>query len=383
MGAMTRQVRWTICYLMTFWIITVSTNAGSLRKLWEVNLKDGIKEIEHSKVRKPTVFALRFSPNGQHIAVVVEAYLPEGSERECNHVLVVPVQRSNAPIRQFEISAGVTDLDHSNRWVSFDWTAAGDAIVVGGELVRFTDPRPCGLTLGPIENAFAEEGRIARFLLLDKDCSVDAHWKFGSDWIVKDVSIERTLLCISRPVHWGPQDLVAAEAARISGLSNEVIIVEPITGKILQHWPPSAMPDGEVKFGDNGRVICDARTVEARGKMPVRCWDVDTGRLIAEAATISGGAPIAVAARATRAIASDYHHAGIPFTDSFKEVLKRRTVWDFKTNQEVASWKPDLQPYDIGMEPVTESWFAFSISADGLYVAEGGNGILRLYKIEP
>ncbi len=378
------QFRQSIRYSAIFWVVAASSNAGSLRTLWEINLKDSIKELEHAKVREPTVFALRFSPDGQNIAVVVEQYALDGSEGWSNHLLVVPVRRSNEAIHQFEISAGTTELDYPNRWVGFEWTAAGDAIVVGGEVVRLTDRKPCGFTLGaPIRNPFAEEGRIAKFLLLDRACSAGADWKFASDWILKDVSIDRSLICISQQVRWGPQDVVAAEAARISGRSNEVLIVEPITGRVLQHWPPSVMPDGEVKFGDSGRVICEAATVESPGKVPVRCWDVNTGKQIAEAVSIRGGAPMVVAARATRAIASDYRRSGVPLTDSFREVLKRRTVWDFKTGLELASWKPELQPYDVGLEPVTKWWSAFAISADGQYVAEGGNGILRLYQIKP
>jgi hypothetical protein len=42
-----------------------------------------------------------------------------------------------------------------------------------------------------------------------------------------------------------------------------------------------------------------------------------------------------------------------------------------------------LQSYDIGLEPVKKEWFAFTMSPDGQFIAEGGNGVLRLYKIDP
>jgi len=143
------------------------------------------------------------------------------------------------------------------------------------------------------------------------------------------------------------------------------------------------MPAGEIKFADSGHVICEASVTETRGRAPVRCWQVDTGKQIAESAGINGGAPLAVAGHSTRTVASDYRRSGVPLTDSFRAVLQRRTVWDFKTGKELASWKPELQPYDIGVGPVQKEWSAFSISADGQYVAEGENGFLRLYKIEP
>jgi hypothetical protein len=378
---MTKQVRWLIFFMVAFCVVTARTDAGSLLKLWEINLRDNIKEIEHSKIGLPTVFALRFSPDGQHIAVIIEEYHPGGGESPATHLLVVPVRHSNGSVRQFEVRAGAEDLGHTFGWSGFQWTAASDAIVVEGELLRLTDRKSCA-TLGSIVNSFAEEARIAQFLLRDNNCSANANWKFSNDWILNDISMERSLLCVSQPLHWGARELVAAETARIAGLSNEILVVDPFTGKILQRWPPSVI-QGDVKFGDSGRVICGARTVEAGGRLALRCWDIDSGRQIAEAATINGGAPIAAATRASRAVASDFRRSGIPFTDSFKEVLRRRAVWDFKTGRELAFWKPELQPYDIGLEPVGREWSAFAISADGQYLAEGGNGILRFYKIEP
>jgi hypothetical protein len=117
--------------------------------------------------------------------------------------------------------------------------------------------------------------------------------------------------------------------------------------------------------------------------VPVRCWDVDTGKQVGEAPSVNAGEPIAVAAHATRAVASDYRHVTLPFTDDYKEVLKRRVIWDFRASKELASWHPELQPLDIGLEPIKKEWWAFTISPDGQYIAEGGNGILRLYRIEP
>jgi hypothetical protein len=383
MGTVKNMLRATICCSVALLTVTVFARAGSLHEIWEINLKGAIKEIEHSKVRQPTVFAVRFSPDGRQLAVVIEDYVRDGSEDAMTHLLVVPVERSSAPVRQFEISAGVGLIDRQSGWEHFEWTAAGDAIVVGGDLVRIADRKPCGVTLGDIDNFYAEAGRIARYLILDKGCRADAKWDFDSGWEINDLSVERSLLCVSRPVQPASRDPVAAEVARIANL-HDVLVVDPIAGRVLQQWAPSIVHWGDIKFGDGGSVICDGTAAYAPGRLPVRCWAVDTGRQIAEAPTINGGAPISVAARASRAIGSDYQYIPIPFTDKFKQVMRRRVVWDFGTGKEIASWKPQLQPYDIGGKPeTTKDWFQFSISPDGQYVAEGGNGLLRLYHVEP
>jgi hypothetical protein len=334
---------------------------------------------------------LRFSPDGQRIAVVVEEYLlPQRGVRV--HLLIVPLQPSGTPIRQFEIEHGLMEMGDRGFWSSFQWTAKGDAIFVGGEIIRLTDRQPCDLTPGGklpgsrvriAENYFAEEGSIARAFLLDAVCNPEEHWDFRSDWIIRDVSLARHLICVSQPLHWGPQDLVEAEAARVGGRSNEVLIVEPFTGRIVQRWPPSVIPDAELRFGDSGRALCEGRGAYVPKSVPVRCWDVDSGKQISEVPAINGGLPIAVATSGSRAIGSDFRHVPIPFADEYKEVLKRRVVWDFETGKELLSWRPELQIVDVGLKGrVNRDWFAFAISADGQYIAEGGNGILRLYKID-
>ena len=75
----------------------------------------------------------------------------------------------------------------------------------------------------------------------------------------------------------------------------------------------------------------------------------------------------------------------IPFDYEYRATFKGRYVWDFATGQELASWMPESETYANVFTPtkqVTEL-FRFAISPDGQFVVEGGNGIVRLYKIEP
>ena len=66
--------------------------------------------------------------------------------------------------------------------------------------------------------------------------------------------------------------------------------------------------------------------------------------------------------------------------------LERRVLWDYRTGQQLADWIPESQKwqYPIGdMKLERSNRFAFAISPTGRYIAEGGNGVLRLYDIEP
>jgi hypothetical protein len=166
---------------------------------------------------------------------------------------------------------------------------------------------------------------------------------------------------------------------------NDALIVDPIAGKVLRRWPISVV-SGFLNFADGDRAVCETGPAEQPGPIPVRCWDIDTGKLISETATIHGGLPASTAAQSGRMVASDYRYVPIRFTEDHKEILKRRVVWDFRTGKELASWHPDSQSYeDRGIRPPMQirEPFKFAMSPDGQYVLEGGNGILRLYRIEP
>lgn len=90
------------------------------------------------------------------------------------------------------------------------------------------------------------------------------------------------------------------------------------------------------------------------------------------------------AAHSSRVVATDYHRVfDFLFSDDYEPVVDKLVVWDFRRGKELVSWRPKSQSYlDVDNKRVKEP-FQFTISPDGEYIAEGGNGIVRLYKIEP
>jgi len=88
---------------------------------------------------------------------------------------------------------------------------------------------------------------------------------------------------------------------------------------------------------------------------------------------------IQTAPNSKRAIIRDYRHKQ-DLIDWVWRIggLKGRTVWDFVTAAAVVSWHPKTQASLIGSVP-----FEVAISPDGHLLAEGGEGVLTLYEIQP
>jgi hypothetical protein len=72
--------------------------------------------------------------------------------------------------------------------------------------------------------------------------------------------------------------------------------------------------------------------------------------------------------------------------DPYGKAFTGRVVWDFGTGKELVSWHPEDQTYGLAFlasPRLTTEPVRFTISPDGQYIAEGGSGIIRLYKVEP
>jgi hypothetical protein len=140
----------------------------------------------------------------------------------------------------------------------------------------------------------------------------------------------------------------------------------------------------QVRFAEGGRTFCAAAGTQNHTFVPVRCLDVDTGRVIAEAASVKRAWSIVAASESSRVVISQYRPEpeNIPTTS----VVDRRVVWDFRNGQQVAVWRPEFQKWRFPMGKIRQ-WrsnpFVFAISPTGKYIAEGGNGVLRLFEIEP
>jgi hypothetical protein len=375
----------SVVFLMA--IHSDAVNAGSLHKVWDVDLRKVTEAQGASHTRDLPVFALRFSPDGHKLASVVDLYGPRDKEK--SHLVILNIDHPELHSRIFEISGGLSDDEDGTGADDFGWSPSGEIVYAGGRVVHLNDNHTCDLpgysvfiqddlAMGVVRDegipmTWDWKALATHFTFFNADCQPKGKWDVPEAWSIVDVAIGRSLLSVSSLVSLGRTD---------------DLIVDPLSRTVLRRSSGDEAPGGE--FADSGSAICGGSDVETAERAPVTCWEVDSGKKIGEAPTINGGDPMATALHASRVVASDYRRRKVPFSSEIIEVFKRRVVWDFRSGKELVSWRPDFQSWDYQLEldplkPLKHIHepFKFAISPDGRFIMEGGNGILRLCKIEP
>jgi len=347
------------------WILLVLVAArcwaGNLTKVWEVRLS----QLPGSEITDATahVFSVSFSPDGRHLAAIARETQQEISE----HVLAmldINSPRDGIQMIRYEGPVGP----------AISWSPTGEGIAVP-EVFHALGYPACMLEHA-ILAVFYNTNRVADvhpgfpssdILFFDSSCHPVGSWDIEGKWELKDGSADRHLLALSNYI---PK-------------RTEIIIVDPLLRKLVRRWPLAETEGSWPIFADNGKAVC---ATDGTGRQGVaHCWDVNGDHEIAKTSSGNPHDPMAAALRARRVVLSAYGWK-IDFERWQTEVaaLEKHVVWDFGTEKEVASWKPRFQETKVsGRHPAIKEPYQFAISPDGTMVAEGGAGVLTLYRVEP
>jgi len=347
--------------LLLLTLITARASAGDLSKVWELRLS----ELPGSEItdRAAHIFSVSFSPDGHHLATVVRGRKP-GTE-------ILSLVDISRPREGFQTTAYEGPVGDDAWGPSISWSSSGDEIAAPEV---FHDLREPGCILEhSIRTVFYGSNRVADvqpgfptsdLLSFDGRCNPVESWRIEGNWELFDGTATRHLVTLANHL---------PKAAQI-------IVVDPNLRRIVNRWPLDGPSGGGGLFADNAKAICG---LDGTGRHGVaHCWDVDGGRELARTSSGNPHIPMATARHAKRVVLSDYGW-GVDFELWQTEVgaLHRRVVWDFGAGKEIASWRPRYQ--DDVARPAGREPYKFAISSDGTMVAEGGAGVLTLYRVEP
>jgi hypothetical protein len=370
-----RQARWRVAFLCALIFPGSSSYSGAatLRKVWEIDLRKSYQGDLDERGREMPLVGMEFSPDGEEIAAITRAAVVSG-RRE--YVIWVARARSpEAPVKSFGAQAV---FGPESNLKDFSWSPSGSALDAGGSVFNLASGARCSV---PEFGAFLGEDEIiaststgysapeSRFGIFDRGCRIKAEWVSPERWFLMDVSPERRVLFMEQP-----------------RMPHETLIVDPQDGRVLHRWQGADRPYG--RFANSGRDICGIVATTRLSGTSVGCWDLDSGK-VHGVFPENGGEPFAVSSRSSRIIVSNYRYFRGPIRDLDRNVFRDLVVWDFAAERAVVSWRPQFQAfggdnYVDGRPPKRlDEMDKVAISPDGQFVVEGGNGVIRLYRIEP
>ncbi len=360
-----------------------------LRLVWEINLNDRIEELAASTGASPhSVLDISFSPNDEYIAASfgIHSSSPAprpGSQDYFSHIVIVPTKNPEQGFRQ--VDPGVLVLEGLLSWSPRSTRLLLKGyhkylqINADGPASRFEELscRPPGIVEGylderrfltfslPEDSLRSPRPAIRTLSIFDsRDCRLLDQWSPSEGWYITDLEPRRGV----------------AAAYHMLGRTREDFVFDLDSKRIVQRWQNNF---DEKFFAETGRSLC-AITMYWRDHPGPVCWDIATGKIIAALPEINGGLPASVARYSSRILLSDVKvFRGI--TEEYDmHQFRRRVIWDFRTGKEVASWIPATQSEEmIHHAPKADAALsAVALSPSGRYVAEGANGVLRLYEVE-
>lgn len=414
----------TVAALFIFFVSLLNA-ADPFPKIWEIPLRDRLAAWGKPSVKDLDILDLGFSPDGRRLAIAFgNEYRLDVAKAgtTATYLTVVPVDHPETTLFWADLSQIVEPVGVP--WAQLLWAPDGNSLAYqnvlirlpGGERCRVRDWMPDGVgtfLFGGFLSPAAAVVAIPNAGLAGKAsmmvATIDSHCRFLSRWdtnrlwsaifsmspdgrvfAVRDFSGDLTQqklrlieigskktvdlrfggAAYTNAVFINRGRLVCAVAGGMRRVLDHISVTElPSPNKIPPSEPPPRIP---VRTG---------RTVENEAR--VVCCDARTGRKVLQSRNVwknvheydKNGAP-----------KGNVNQEGIPIAlsagrslISMIDIAQQRWVWEFETDQVLASWFPESE--DRKPIPTPIPIFPAAISPDGRLMADAGPGTVRLYRL--
>lgn len=346
---------------------TVKT--GPLEKVWEFQAS-GIAGIQ-SFGSSPGVFGLRFSQDGQRVAVVI------GRSWQEQAVLILDAQRPDSHPIKIDVNPQLV-APNSGRSV-IRWSPSGQHLLLGDRIVDLSTGAICMLAgVGQFigDSRVVVYGYPDHFSVADLNCHTVDSWQPRPGQLDQfEASAERGLLFFTQ-----------STIANFSLEESSQFVMDIKTKAVFRRLPTwhrsTALLDHvailtQVQFADSGKDLCGIH------QDTVQCLSVDTGASL-DVTKAPSFTDIDCIPSLPWVVVSDYGRKfdWIDFRWS-KGSLQHRTIWDYRSGKKILTWSPDSKKIITSGYAAQKEPYRFDISTDGRYLVEGGAGIVTLYKSQP
>lgn len=358
--------------------------------LREINLNQIIQERAGLLPADHTVRTLVFSPDENWIAIAVGLHRPEGKFKRGevpfqSHLLIVPLQAS--PDHPIQIDPGAVSGQGDLVWSPNSGALLAEVGSPGAQSAKLYNLRGEELWErdGPRSKPFVypwiigfldagrllayhvlKNGSASGFDTMDLQGHVIDTWNAPKGWNGAVINSDRHLLAVF-------SDQEQSKLLIVDYSSKKVVPIKSDPTWLYRNGSRSFRISAY--FAENGKTICTNGSAQSRDTPP-QCWDTDSGQKIAEYKGFPGGLPAEASAHGSRiALTQDWF---IPRRKDSEKLSGGRVVWDFRSGTEVTALEARGQaPDKYGIvHPAL-----IAISATGRYLAEGADGILRIYEL--
>jgi hypothetical protein len=347
-----------------------------LHPVWEVRLADKLAEpAGWTAARGHPVLALVFSPDGSKLAATMDDHYAAGGFK--TNLLVLDAQNPQGLFRQF-------DIETCGNFLA--WAPEGNALLVCGTVARLDDGSSCDLFRSPLERAFGNGLNFIYWLATDRlirsdrstadlSCRPLGTWETqgkwavagtlpAKGWILLGQSVQRTIRVKTLPYNYyaiGDRDSHA--------LTSGIFLAD-------------TYGDGSPIMTPGAEAVCITVSHPGQSKWTLGCRSLPKGSAIPIPKDLAEYVITQASNNSSVVVAERFgYHAW----SLFREVpdYLNLLVVDVRSGHRLASLKPRMQPGNGATLSNIQNWyFQYALSPGGRFLAEGGNGDLRLFQLQ-
>ncbi len=251
------------------------------------------------------------------------------------------------------------------------WDLKGDELL-HRDGPGFSEDRPVGGIFGFLDpehllsRRIPAKGTPAAFETINLQGQVVHTWTVPKHWTVVDISPDRGLLAVL--AEHGSKTLI------VDSTSKKVVLAKDNPHSYLGSDGGSWQ-----YFTEGGKTLCSVGSVGTGNPQfdtATECWDVDSGKKIAQFEGFPGGAPAAASAQGSRLVLTRdvaFPRKGVALVYPLGE----RVAWDFRSGVEIAAWEAP----QVVSTSASHIYDSVAMSSSGRYVAETVGALVRIYEL--
>lgn len=370
-------------------LVSFAADTRGLNEDTKIKITDQMTGSPIPGSRPASIWAVSFSPDGAYIAVGVEFTKKKSSraplEDDKSYLLIFKTRNPGIALKKFEVPRHPAmrvypplRWSSDSRYVATpfyrDWQHMAVAEVSSEKLTVIANEhcRLEGLLAGPqvVQSCTTTgTGSLIRFVGIGGD--VLKEWRFPESVTV--IGVEPKL---------GRVAVAKRSGANTTPKTHEIAVLDAEDRNEIRRWTLGGEAPYFGSFADSGHSLCAMESSSAPDNTDLICWNITAGSESLHKTLPSGWSVFMISGGEFLGI----EHHEIRKVPRFLQSLAQtsvimanpaRCIWESHSGREVAELPIKTQ----WVLPGVDAPYAWTISPTGDFVAEGGSGVVTMYRV--